>query len=58
MDDVSALVLDTGSGMVKAGFARDRAPRSVFPSIIGRTEHQGCMVGPVHTRPFHNIIRQ
>jgi actin-related protein len=31
-----ALVVDNGSGMVKAGFAGDDAPRAVFPSIVGR----------------------
>jgi len=39
------LVVDNGSGMVKAGFAGDDAPRSVFPSIVGRPRHQGVMVG-------------
>ncbi|KAG1673013.1 hypothetical protein FOA52_005943 [Chlamydomonas sp. UWO 241] len=42
---VSALVVDNGSGMVKAGFAGDDAPRSVFPSIVGRPRHKGAMVG-------------
>ncbi|XP_045108202.1 actin-like [Portunus trituberculatus] len=40
-----ALVCDNGSGMVKAGFAGDDAPRAVFPSIVGRPRHQGVMVG-------------
>lgn len=44
-DDVTALVIDNGSGMCKAGFAGDDAPRAVFPSIVGRPRHQGVMVG-------------
>jgi actin-related protein len=44
-DDVQALVVDNGSGMCKAGFAGDDAPRSVFPSIVGRPKHPGIMVG-------------
>jgi hypothetical protein len=44
-DEVAALVIDNGSGMVKAGFAGDDAPRAVFPSIVGRPRHQGVMVG-------------
>jgi len=44
-DESAALVVDNGSGMVKAGFAGDDAPRSVFPSIVGRPKHQGVMVG-------------
>jgi len=44
-DDTYALVVDNGSGMCKAGFAGDDAPRCVFPSIVGRPRHQGVMVG-------------
>jgi actin len=44
-DDIVALVIDNGSGMVKAGVAGDDAPRSVFPSIVGRPRHQAIMVG-------------
>ncbi len=43
-DEVAALVVDNGSGMCKAGFAGDDAPRAVFPSIVGRPRHQGVMV--------------
>jgi len=44
-DDVAALVVDNGSGMCKAGFAGDDAPRAVFPSIVGRPKMPGIMVG-------------
>jgi len=44
-DEIAALVVDNGSGMVKAGFAGDDAPRAVFPSIVGRPKHTGVMVG-------------
>jgi actin beta/gamma 1 len=44
-EDVQALVVDNGSGMCKAGFAGDDAPRAVFPSIVGRPRHPGIMVG-------------
>ncbi|KAG8222289.1 hypothetical protein J437_LFUL001831 [Ladona fulva] len=44
-EDVAALVVDNGSGMCKAGFAGDDAPRAVFPSIVGRPRYQGIMVG-------------
>ena len=39
-DDIIACVIDNGSGMCKAGFAGDDAPRVVFPSIVGRPRHQ------------------
>ena len=44
-EEVAALVVDNGSGMCKAGFAGDDAPRTVFPSIVGRPKHKGVMVG-------------
>lgn len=44
-EDLSALVVDNGSGMCKAGFGGDDAPRAVFPSIVGRPRHHGVMVG-------------
>jgi len=44
-DEAAATVIDNGSGMMKAGFAGDDAPRAVFPSIVGRPRHQGVMVG-------------
>ena len=51
-DDVAAIVIDNGSGMCKAGFAGDDAPRAVFPSIVGRPRHQ---VG--ETMNLHSLCR-
>ena len=39
------LVIDNGSGMCKAGFAGDDAPRAVFPCLIGRPKHTEAMIG-------------
>ncbi|KAL9270666.1 Actin-like protein [Drosera capensis] len=44
-EDVQLLVCDNGTGMVKAGFAGDDAPRAVFPSIVGCPRHTGVTVG-------------
>ena len=44
-EEVATLVVDTGSGMCKAGFAGDDAPKAVFPSIVGRPKMPGIMVG-------------
>jgi len=41
----SAVVIDNGSGMCKAGIAGDDTPRATFPSIVGRPKHPGVMVG-------------
>ncbi|EUB56078.1 Actin-2 [Echinococcus granulosus] len=45
-EDTAALVIDNGSGMCKAGFAGDDAPRAVFPSIVGRPRHQETFCYP------------
>jgi len=39
------LVVDNGSGLCKAGFSGEEAPRCVFPSITGRPKTQGIMIG-------------
>jgi len=44
-EEITSIIIDNGSGMVKAGFSGDDAPRSVFPSIIGVPRHQGVMIG-------------
>lgn len=43
--EVAALVIDNGSGMCKAGFGGDDAPRAVFPALVGRPRHASWMVG-------------
>lgn len=45
-EETTALVCDNGSGLVKAGFAGDDAPRAVFPSIVGRPRHQVTLFAP------------
>jgi actin beta/gamma 1 len=47
-DEMSALVIDNGSGMCKSGFAGDDAPRAVFPSIVGRPKMKSIVVGVDH----------
>ena len=44
-EETPALVIDNGSGVVKAGFSGEDAPRAIFPSIIGRPKNQGILVG-------------
>jgi actin-related protein len=44
-EEVTAVVIDNGSGMCKSGFAGDDAPRAVFSTIVGRPKMPGIMVG-------------
>jgi len=50
----TAVVIDNGSGVCKAGFSAEDTPRLVFPSIVGRPRHlnvlmdsliDGCVIG-------------
>jgi len=41
----TVVVLDNGSGMVKAGFAGEEAPQCVFPAIVGRPKNASAMMG-------------
>ncbi|KAK3090233.1 hypothetical protein FSP39_010241 [Pinctada imbricata] len=51
-DELAALVIDNGSGMCKAGFGGDDAPRAVFPSVIGRPRYTGVMQGMGHKESY------
>jgi hypothetical protein len=35
-EDIQAIVIDNGTGLIKAGFSGEDMPRSVFPAIVGR----------------------
>ena len=39
------VVIDNGSGMVKAGVAGEDAPRAVFPAVVGRPRYNVVMPG-------------
>jgi len=38
-DEISAVVIDNGSGYIKSGLAGDDKPRSLFPNLVGRAKH-------------------
>ncbi|CAF1135017.1 unnamed protein product [Adineta steineri] len=44
-DQSNPIVLDNGSGMVKAGFGGEDAPRAVFPAVVGRPRYNVVMSG-------------
>uniref|UniRef100_A0A8C0LUB5 Actin alpha 1, skeletal muscle n=1 Tax=Canis lupus dingo TaxID=286419 RepID=A0A8C0LUB5_CANLU len=59
-DETTALVCDNGSGLVKAGFAGDDAPRAVFPSIVGRPRHQvrqRMESAGIHETTYNSIMK-
>lgn len=39
------IVIDNGSGTIKAGFAGGNVPKSYFPNFVGRAKHQRVMAG-------------
>ena len=51
-DEAQTVIIDNGSGMVKAGFAGEEAPRAVFPSIVGRPKHASAMQGAANKDYF------
>lgn len=38
------IVIDNGTGILKAGFAGEEEPKCVFPSFVGRPKHLKIMV--------------
>ena len=44
-NDTPPIVIDCGSGMIKAGFAGDDNPRCAFPSVVGVPKHKNIMQG-------------
>ncbi|KAF4099167.1 uncharacterized protein LOC131527461 [Onychostoma macrolepis] len=46
-DYKTPIVLDTGSGLMKAGFADQDLPTTVFPTVIGRPKYEEVMNGCV-----------
>eukprot|EP01135_Chromosphaera_perkinsii_P004700 Nk52_evm11s294 gene=Nk52_evmTU11s294 len=41
------VVIDNGSGVLKAGFAGEDIPKCIFPSYVGRPKHTKVMAGAV-----------
>ena len=35
IEDKPAVVIDNGTGMIKAGIAGDEAPKVYFPTVVG-----------------------
>ncbi|KAK9509655.1 hypothetical protein O3M35_006920 [Rhynocoris fuscipes] len=46
------VVIDNGSGVIKAGFAGDQVPKCCFPNYIGRPKHVRVMAGALEGEIF------
>eukprot|EP01069_Polyplicarium_translucidae_P001470 Polyplicarium_translucidae@DN1675_c0_g1_i1.p1 len=46
------VVIDNGTGVMKAGFAGDDSPKCIFPSFVGRPKHRRVMAGAVEGDVF------
>ena len=44
-EDNEPVIIDIGSGHLKAGFASDDAPKSLIPMVIGRPVNKALLVG-------------
>ncbi|ORY32524.1 actin family [Naematelia encephala] len=54
-DDVltnQPVVIDNGSGMIKAGFAGEEQPSCYIPSFVGRPKHPRIMAGAIQDNLF------
>lgn len=53
IEDQPAVVIDNGTGMIKAGIAGDEAPKAYFPTVVGYTKYErlpgsdgkNCLIG-------------
>ena len=52
-NSANTIIIDNGSGMVKAGFAGDDTPKCIFPSIIGIPKYKNTM--GIETEQSHFI---
>ena len=56
-DDTDVLVVDSGSGVCKAGFAGHDAPRVVISSVVGRPRYQEAMLGVGGRKIFMLVVQ-
>jgi centractin len=48
----AAIVLDNGSGTIRAGFAGQDYPKCYFPSYVGRPKHSRVLAGALEGDVF------
>merc|ERR1711973_437856 len=58
-DEQAAVVVDNGTGQMKAGFSGDDAPKCVFPSVVGRPGHEAQCKRGIMTMKYpidHGVV--
>ncbi|VDK37154.1 unnamed protein product [Anisakis simplex] len=59
MDDLitnQPVVIDNGSGIIKAGFAGDQTPKCRFANCVGRPKHTRVMAGALEGDLFIGLV--
>jgi actin, other eukaryote len=51
-EDHEPLIIDIGTGALKAGFASEHAPKHLIPMVIGEPKSAGILVG-MDQKPFY-----
>lgn len=54
-DWMDVVVIDNGSGSCQSGFAGEDAPRSIFPSVVGR-RREGVRMHMKYKYPIYSVL--
>lgn len=52
MGDLQPIVIDNGSGTIRAGYAGEDLPKCFFPSFVGRPKHLRVLAGGLEGEHF------
>lgn len=52
------VVIDNGSGIIKAGFAGDEVPKCIFGNYVGRPKHVRVMAGGLQQDHFTGALAE
>ena len=50
------IVIDNGSGILKAGFAGEQSPKCIFGNFVGRPKHTRVMAGALEGDCFIGLF--
>lgn len=52
LNEKTSVVIDNGSGNMKAGFSGEETPRHVFPTVVGRPKNEQAMMGSANKKIY------